>query len=213
MSGTAETELNWKRLGSRHQSAQGNDLILFRTRFDRMQHPLSGEVLERLVLESVDWVNMVAIDPGGDVVMVRQFRFGAGYATLETPGGMVDPGEDSLTAAQRELLEETGYGGGQWRYLGAVEPNPAIHDHLCHHWLATDVERVAEPRPGRGEMLAVERMSEAQVTEAVRGGVIRHALALSALSRVFELWPRPFAEAGAVPGDVELHRRQRNETV
>ena len=202
------TDLNWERLDSRHRGAGGNDLILFRTRFDRMRHPLSGEVLERLVLESVDWVNMVAIDSGGDVVMVRQFRFGSGYATLETPGGMVDPGEDSLTAAKRELLEETGYGGGEWRYLGAVEPNPAIHDHLCHHWLATDVERVAEPRPGRGEMLAVERMSEAQVTQAVRGGVIRHALALSALSRVFELWPRPFAEAGP-----EVHRRQRNETV
>ena len=174
-----------------------------------MRHPLSGEVLERLVLESVDWVNMGARSiPSGDVVMVRQFRFGSGYATLETPGGMVDPGEDSLTAAKRELLEETGYGGGEWRYLGAVEPNPAIHDHLCHHWLATDVERVAEPRPGRGEMLAVERMSEAQVTQAVRGGVIRHALALSALSRVFELWPRPFAEAGP-----EVRRRQRNETV
>ena len=173
-----------------------------------MRHPLSGEVLERLVLESVDWVNMVAIDLDGEVVMVRQFRFGAGYATLETPGGMVDPGEDSLTAAKRELLEETGYGGGEWRYLGAVEPNPAIHDHLCHHWLATDVERVAQPRPGRGEMLAVERMSEAQVAQAVRGGVIRHALALSALSRVFELMPRPFAEA-----EPEVRRRQRNETV
>lgn len=207
------TDLNWERLDSRHRSAGGNDLILFRTRFDRMRHPLSGEVLERLVLESVDWVNMVAIDSEGDVVMVRQFRFGSGYATLETPGGMVDPGEDSLTAAKRELLEETGYGGGEWRYLGAVEPNPAIHDHLCHHWLATDVERIAEPRPGRGEMLAVERMSEAQVTLAVRSGVIRHALALSALSRVFELMPRPFVGAGGVRADVEVHRRQRNETV
>ena len=208
MSSKKPNELNWERLESRHRSAEGNDLILFRTRFDRMRHPMSGEVFERLVLESVDWVNIVAIDSAGDVVMVRQFRFGTGYATLETPGGMVDPGEDSLTAAKRELLEETGCGGGEWRYLGAVEPNPAIHDHLCHHWLATDVERVAEPCPGLSELLAVERMSEAQVAQAVRRGVIRHTLALSALSRVFELWPLPYVEA-----DVEVRRRQRSETI
>ena len=208
MAGKTLNEVNWERVGSRHRRAEGKDLILFRTRFDRMRHPASGEVLERLVLESVDWVNMVAIDPGGDLVMVRQFRFGAGYATLETPGGMVDPGEDSLAAAQRELAEETGYGGGEWRYLGAVEPNPAIHDHLCHHWLARDVEQLAAPSPGRGEMLAVERMSEAEVVQAVRSGHIRHALALSALSRVLELWPRPFPQA-----DAEVRRRRRNETV
>ena len=85
--------------------------------------------------------------------------------------------------------------------------------HLCHHWLATDVERVAQPRPGRGEMLAVERMSEAQVTQAVRGGVIRHALALSALSRVFELWPRRLQKSAAFEADVEVPRRKRNEMV
>ena len=183
--------------------------FLFRTRFDRMRHPLSGEVLERLVLESVDWVNMVAIDSGGDVVMVRQFRFGSGYATLETPGGMVDPGE---------RIRSRPPSGSCWRKPATAAANGAISAPWSRIRRFTTIcaiigwprmsKRVAEPRPGRGEMLAVERMSEAKVTQAVRGGVIRHALALSALSRVFELWPRPFAEAGP-----EFRRRQRNETV
>ena len=126
--------------------------------------------------------------------MVRQYRFGVGYPTLETPGGMVDPGEDSLAAARRELLEETGFTGGRWRYLGAVEPNPAIHDHLCHHWLAEGVKQTEQPANTGGEHIHVTLMSETEVRAAVQDGTLRHALALSALARVFDLWPRPFVQ-------------------
>jgi 8-oxo-dGTP pyrophosphatase MutT (NUDIX family) len=182
----------WDRLETRYVSDEGNDLILFRTRYDRMRNPRNNLVAERLVLESTDWVNIVAVTPAGDSVMVRQFRFGVGYDTLETPGGMVDPDENPLVAARRELLEETGFGGGTWTYLGAVEPNPAFHDHLCHHWLATDVEKVAELDLGNGEHIIVDLLSEAQIVAAVRSGEIKHALALSVLSRVYTLWPTPF---------------------
>jgi 8-oxo-dGTP pyrophosphatase MutT (NUDIX family) len=188
-------DLVWRRL----ESEPGPDLMLFQVRYDTMQHPDSGDQLRRLVIESVDWVNMVAVTTNRELVMVRQYRFGVGYPTLETAGGMVDEGETSLQAAQRELLEETGYGGGNWQYLGAVEPNPAFHDHLCHHWLATDVELLAAPTPGRGEHIAVELMSPAEMTEAVQSGELKHVLALSALSRVYELWPRPFISPNAGP--------------
>jgi ADP-ribose pyrophosphatase len=119
-------------------------LILFEKRIDRVRNPRNGKVFERLVLESSDWVNVVALDEQRRSVMIRQYRFGVGYTILETPGGMVDPGEDSKTAAVRELLEETGYESDKWTYLGAVEPNPAFRDHLCHHWLAEDAERTRE---------------------------------------------------------------------
>ena len=105
----------------------------------------------------------------------------------------MDGGEDSLVSAQRELREETGYTGGTWTYLGAVEPNPAIHNHLCHHWLATDVELTGEMDLDEGEDIELVFMREEEIVEAVRRGEIRHALALSVLSRVFDLWPRPFA--------------------
>ena len=186
----SDDDLEWRRVASR----RGPEVPLFDLRFDDMEHPESGEVLSRLVLSSVDWVNLVALTESGESVMVRQYRFGVGYPTLETPGGMVDPGEDSLAAARRELAEETGYTGGRWHYLGAVEPNPAIHDHLCHHWLAEGVCLTQAQETGGGEHIEVVLMDEAAVRRAVQDGTIRHALALSALARVYELWPHPFLQ-------------------
>jgi len=173
----------------------GPDLILFKARYDHCAHPHSGKVLRRIVLESVDWVNMVALTADGRSIMVRQFRFGVGYSTLETPGGMVDPGEDPLAAAQRELREETGYTGGTWEYLGAVEPNPAFHDHLCHHFLARNVVRTHSQALSGGEAIRVELMDADSIRRVVQSGELRHALALSVLSRVFPLWPLPVLQS------------------
>ncbi|MEC8071950.1 MAG: NUDIX hydrolase [Pseudomonadota bacterium] len=189
-------ELDWQVLGSRYEDA---GLMLFEKRIDRLRNPRNGKVFERLVLESVDWVNVVALDANGRSLMIRQYRFGVGYTTLETPGGMVDPGEDSKTAAARELLEETGFASDNWSYLGAVEPNPAFHNHLCHHWLAQDVYRAQTQNLGDGESIALEFMTQEQVRAAVVSGELKHALALSALSRVFSVWPMPFEQADPAP--------------
>ncbi len=150
--------------------------------------------MKRLVLESVDWINVVALTAKHESVMVRQYRFGIGACTLETPGGMVDAGEKPLAAAQRELLEETGYVSDEWDYLGAVEPNPAFHPHLCHHFLARNVRQVADVDPGPGEAIAIEICTLEQLKDAMKNGYLRHALALSALARVYPLWDLPHTQ-------------------
>ena len=178
-------ELTWTLL----DSEPGPDLMIFSARFDHLRNPRNGLEMRRVVLPSVDWINVVAIDTNAACIMVRQYRFGAGEITLETAGGMVDPGEAPIESAKRELLEETGYGGGQWSSLGSVAPNPAYHDNLCHHFLADGVELKARPDQGDGEAIEVVAMSESEIIAAARDGSISHVLALSALARVYPIWP------------------------
>lgn len=180
--------LRWENLGSE----AGPELPLFRVRFDTMQHPVSSATFQRMVLEANDWVTVVAVTAEGKTVMVEQYRFGIGDLTTEPVAGLLDDGEDSLAAGKRELLEETGYGDGRWRYLGSVQANPAIHNNLCHHWLAEDVKLVQEPAPDPGEVIRVHLVTLDEIKAAIADGRLRHPLGLSALSRVFPLWDLPY---------------------
>jgi len=183
-----DSNLIWKHV----KSEQGDDLGILQVRFDWLEHPRSKKVMKRLVLESVDWINVVALTEQRESIMVKQYRFGISQCTVETPGGMVDFGEEPLIAAKRELLEETGYSSENWSYLGAVEPNPAFHPHLCHHFLAENCLRTSDPDLGAGEEIEISLLNQDQLKAAMNDGSLRHVLALSALTRVFSLWDLPF---------------------
>jgi len=145
-------------------------------------------------LDAPDWVNVIplAMVAGADgvcrehVVMVRQFRHGAGEVTLEVPGGMVDPGELPAAAAARELAEETGWQAGRIERLGSVRPNPALFANTLHTFVAHDCTLLpAEARPhavDSHEHTVVELIELAAIDELLRTGAIDHALVVVAFS-------------------------------
>ena len=98
---------------------------------------------EYYVLEYPDWVNIIAITREGEMVLERQYRHGLGNTCYELPCGVIEAGETPLEAAKRELLEETGYAGGQWQEWMTLSPNPATSNNLAHSFLAVGVEKVS----------------------------------------------------------------------
>jgi len=161
------------------------DFVVFRVRRELSENPRTGEPHRFVVFEGSDWVNVVALTGGGELVLVRQWRHGTGEETLEIPGGTVDAGDPSpLAAAVRELREETGYASDDWTELGWVHPNPAIQSNRCTTFLARGCVRVGDPEPDGGEDLLVELRPAAEAAELVTTGRIRHALVLVA----FHFW-------------------------
>lgn len=146
--------------------------------------PRTQKTMDALVLESADWVNVVAVTTTDELVMVRQFRFGTQQITLEIPGGIVDPGEDPRSSAERELLEETGYRAARWTALGSVAPNPAIQRNRLHTFLAEDCVHVAELEQDAFEDISVELIPHARVDGLIASGEINHALVVVAFLKL-----------------------------
>ena len=133
------------------------------------------------VLESLDWVNVVAVTPEQKLVAIRQYRQGSENITLEIPGGAVDPGEDFLTAARRELCEETGYTSTRWKLIGEVSPNPAFMNNTCQTFLAENCILSDSTNFDPLEEIETQLIDVAKVPEMVRTGKINHSLVVAAL--------------------------------
>ena len=168
----------WEVLGSEYLSRKPYMTL----RRDRVLLP-SGVVIDDFyVLEYPAWVNVVAVTADERLVLVRQYRHGLGRVGVELPAGAADPGDADLeAAARRELLEETGYGGGTWSPLCVMSANAGTHSNLAHSFLAIGVERIAPPSPEATEDLQVFTASAADVERLIEAGQVVQAQHLAPL--------------------------------
>ena len=141
------------------------------------------EITPYYVLAYPDWVNVVALTDDRRLLLVEQYRHAAGSAMLELPGGAMDATDAGpLVAAQRELLEETGYAARDWRAVSSLYPNPATQTNRVHSFLAAGCHEVAAPSLDAGEEgMAVRRLPLDEVLAGLSAGLLGQAMQVAAL--------------------------------
>jgi ADP-ribose pyrophosphatase len=160
---------------------------LFHLRRERFRSRISGKAHDFFVIDLADAVNVIALTPDRRVIMVRQFRVGSNCDSLETPGGLLDDGEDPSVAGARELLEETGYAGDPAVVLGWSWSNPSILSSKIITILIENAVIRQAPMLDEGEEVSVVLHPAEAIRSMIREGAIGHALAVGGLL----LWLNP----------------------
>ena len=151
---------------------------VFKRRFRREADGLKGDFF---VLDTNDWVNVLAITPAEELVLVKQFRYGTQEFSLEPPGGVIEKGEDPIEAGLRELKEETGYVGSNPELIGQVRPNAAILSNRCYFVLVHGAEKKSSLDFDQHEELVTELHPVRNLREKIKQGAISHSIGLNAI--------------------------------
>ncbi len=178
---------HWKKLSERYLFEHKPWLTV---REDRLQLP-NGNILESYyTFEYPDWVNTIAIDMQGNFILVEQYRHAVGLPLIELCAGVCDD-EDlhPLMTAQRELLEETGYGGGLWSSYMVSNSNPGTHNNRVHGFVATQVVPIATQTLDKTEDIRVHVVRPEKVFEWLMEDRFLQSLHAAMLWKYFALHP------------------------
>ena len=152
-------------------------------RQQRFRLPTGREIANYWISEYPPWVNVVAVTAKDELVFVRQFRPGIAAVHYELPAGVVEEGEAIEAAAKRELLEETGFGGGRWSLLANLSANPALQNNMTTTFLAEGVELTRPPAPEQTEDLRVHLIKVGDAAAIIDCGDLIQALHAAPLLR------------------------------
>lgn len=143
-----------------------------------------GRVGDFITVDCPEWVVIIPIfkDENGiiRVVVEQQYRHGSDSVTREFPAGLVEKDEDALTAAERELLEETGIKASKITLLGNLSPNNAFMSNRQYFFLAEDLEKVSGQNLDQNEEIDILSLPLADVIDQMGSGISDNALMMAA---------------------------------
>ena len=138
-----------------------------------------------------DFANVVPVTVNGEVLCFRQTKYGVEGTSLAPVGGYIEPGEDPLETAKRELLEETGYQAPEWIGLGAYRVGANRGFAMAHLFLALEARQVAERQADDLEEQELLTFSRAEVEAALAGGEFKVLAWAAAVAFALPHIPQP----------------------
>lgn len=174
---TAPRILPWQRL----ERVEAQQFSVFSVERVRLVPPGKPDGRDFYTVQCPNWCNVVALTDNDELVFVWQFRFGTEAFSLETAGGVIDPGEAPVDAARRELLEETGYDAASIEPLAILEANPALQPNRCFSFVARGCRLVKPPAFDEHEECEVALVPFENLEELLDGGHITHGLIAASL--------------------------------
>lgn len=160
-------------------------------RKERVELPNGNIVPEYYVLEYANWVNIIAVTKENEFVFVEQYRHGIERTCMEICAGVCEKEDESpLFSAQRELLEETGYGNGRWSEFMCVAPNASANNNFSYCFIAQGVEKLGEPTPEESEDLRVHLLPLNEVKALLKNGEIVQATMAAPLWKYIALFDK-----------------------
>lgn len=151
---------------------------ILRVREDTVRLP-NGKTAEREVAEHPGGVGILALD-GGDVLLVRQYRYAFSRVLTEIPAGKREPGEEPFVTARRELREEIGATAGKWTELGALIASPGCYGEVLYLYMAQELT-FGDTHPDEDEFLDVVRMPFDRAVELCMTGELTDAKTVAAV--------------------------------
>lgn len=158
---------------------------VFRIEVSEVELP-DGNLAKREIVRHTGGAAIVAIDAQKNILLVKQFRIAAGLELMEIPAGKLEPGEDPMACAVRELEEETGYCAGAVRPLFSMYPTPGYCSEQLHIYYATDLKEGKIHRDEE-EFLHVVKLPYEMAFRMVMNGQIHDAKTIAGILAVKEL--------------------------
>ena len=143
-------------------------------------NPRNGAQGKFFTAKFPDWVNIIALTPQHEVILIRHFRHGTRKFEIEVPGGCIEQDENPLHAAARELVEETGYTGDSPKLLGQTSPNPSLQDNSCFTILIENCQQTEEMNLDEGEDIEVLKVPLEEIKDLILSGKISNTMVVSA---------------------------------